>query len=101
MLFRKRRASSISSSSPYTDDDGRSVYTTTSSDDSDTELTREREHRRRELLQQEWEEGVAQLQLIFVVVLMPWFGKYWGRKWAHVLHTRYLQLGLGKSFFCL
>lgn len=45
--------------------------------------TRLRERRRREQLQQEWEEGLEQLQLIFVVVLMPWLGKFWGRKWAH------------------
>lgn len=34
-------------------------------------------------MQQEWDEGLEQLQLIFVVVLMPWLGKFWGRKWAH------------------
>jgi hypothetical protein len=72
-------------------------------------------------MQQEWEEGLEQLQLIFVVVLMPWLGKFWGRKWAHsrmsststlstrtpiesnnrIVHARYLKLGLGKAFFYL
>jgi len=50
-------------------------------------------------MEQEWEEGIEQLRLIFVVVLMPWFGKFWGRKWAHLLHARYLRLGLGRAFF--
>ncbi|PVF97104.1 hypothetical protein CPB86DRAFT_707761 [Serendipita vermifera] len=60
-----------------------------------------RDRLRREQLEKEWEESMEQLQLIFVVVLMPWLGKFWGRKWAHTLHARYLRLGLGKAFFFL
>lgn len=31
----------------------------------------------------EWEESVKQLQMLVSVVLLPWFGKWAGRKWAH------------------
>ena len=35
------------------------------------------------LAQQEWEENVRQLQLLVSVVLLPYVGKFLGRKWAH------------------
>ncbi|KIM32851.1 hypothetical protein M408DRAFT_187739 [Serendipita vermifera MAFF 305830] len=108
MFFSRRRAPSLSDSSdatsspssPYVEDDDTSSFSLSSVDEMDHHA-RVRERRRREQLQQEWEEGLAQLQLIFVVVLMPWLGKYWGRKWAHTLHARYLRVGLGKTFFYL
>ena len=35
------------------------------------------------LAQLELEEKLSQLQLLFSVVLLPYFGKWLGRKWAH------------------
>jgi hypothetical protein len=69
------------------------------------------------LAQQEWEESLQQLHQLLTVVLMPFMGKWLGRRWSYwgqlslcnliVLflmsvpkaYARYLQLGLGKSFF--
>lgn len=56
--------SSLSSSSSSSDDG----Y------DSDEELR---------IAQQEWEENLRQLQLLLSVVLLPYVGKWFGRKWAH------------------
>lgn len=43
------------------------------------------------LAQLEWEENLQQLQLLISVVLMPYIGKWLGRKWAHTsmcsIHT--------------
>ena len=46
-----------------------------SSDDSDDE-----EHR---LAQQEWEESLEQLAQIVSVVLLPFLGKWLGRRWSY------------------
>lgn len=35
------------------------------------------------LAQQEWEESLQQLQLLVSVVVMPFFGKWLGRRWSH------------------
>ena len=35
------------------------------------------------LAQLEWEENLRQLQLLLSVVLLPYVGKWLGRKWAH------------------
>jgi len=48
---------------------------------------------------EEWEESVKQLQMLVSVVLLPWFGKWAGRKWAHWLHIRYARFGFGRMFF--
>ncbi len=83
---------------------------TASSDDG---YTSEEEYER---LQQEWEESLQQLQLLASVVLLPFLGKYLGRKWSHwgqpsaflsfamtiditIAYARYLRLGLGSAFF--
>ena len=48
----------------------------TESDDSyDSERERE--------LEREWEEGMEQLKLITTIVLLPFFGKWLGKKWAY------------------
>jgi len=90
-------SSASSSSSPYADD----VSDYSASSDEVESPYQLRERLRREQMQQEWDEGLEQLQLIFVVVLMPWLGKFWGRKWAHSLHARYLKVGISKAFFYL
>lgn len=51
-------------------DDSRS---TTSSYDEDEYL----------LAQQEWEESLEQLQQLVGIVLLPFIGKYLGRRWSH------------------
>ncbi|KAL5518858.1 hypothetical protein ACEPAH_541 [Sanghuangporus vaninii] len=45
------------------------------------------------IAQQEWEENLRQLQLLFSIVLLPYLGKWLGRKWAHTLYDRYTRLG--------
>ncbi|CAL1695292.1 unnamed protein product [Somion occarium] len=51
------------------------------------------------LAQQEWEESLEQLQQLVSIVLLPFFGKWLGRRWSHWAYARYLRVGLGKSFF--
>lgn len=48
---------------------------------------------------QEWDEGVRQLQMAFQLVLIPFFGRWIGRRWSywctssvsHTVFARYLQ----------
>ncbi len=79
-----------------------------SSDDSDDEEYR--------LAQKEWEESLEQLAQIVSVVLLPFLGRWLGRRWSYwgtsMIHTlsipvvtcdiiayaRYVRLGLGRSF---
>ncbi|KAH6916836.1 hypothetical protein BKA70DRAFT_1417621 [Coprinopsis sp. MPI-PUGE-AT-0042] len=49
--------------------------------------------------QREWEESIEQLQQLVGVVLLPFFGKWLGRKWSHILYGRYLEVGFGTQFF--
>ncbi|KAK7694916.1 hypothetical protein QCA50_002104 [Cerrena zonata] len=65
---------------------------TTGSDDSFDE----EEYR---LAQEEWEESLEQLQQLVSIVLLPFLGKWLGRRWSHLAYARYLRLGLGKTFF--
>ncbi|TDL28720.1 hypothetical protein BD410DRAFT_681677, partial [Rickenella mellea] len=51
------------------------------------------------IAQQEWEDSLQQLQLLISVFLMPFVGKWLGRKWSHLAHARYQRLGLGWAFF--
>ena len=70
------------------------------------------------LAQLEWEESLEQLQDLFALVLLPYLGKWMGRRWSHwgtstprslhsttgiliyfAAYARYLRLGLGQSFF--
>lgn len=37
----------------------------------------------RKIAQQEWEESIRQLNLLVSVVLLPYFGKWLGRRWSH------------------
>lgn len=36
------------------------------------------------LAQKEWEESLSQLQQLVAVVLLPFFGKWLGRRWSHI-----------------
>jgi hypothetical protein len=71
------------------------------------------------LAQKEWEDSLEQLQQLVSVVLMPFIGKWLGRRWSQwgassttvfrerftqivrifTAFARYLRLGLGKAFF--
>lgn len=67
------------------------------------------------LAQQEWRESVEELQQLALVLLLPWLGKFLGRKTSHwrafhlllsssvltfaTVYARYLRLGIGMSFF--
>lgn len=35
------------------------------------------------LIQEEWEESLRQLEVVFSIVIMPFFGKWYGRRWAY------------------
>ncbi|KAJ7169770.1 hypothetical protein C8R46DRAFT_895742 [Mycena filopes] len=50
------------------------------------------------LAQQEWEESLHQLQQLVSIVLLPFFGKWLGRRWSQWAYSRYLRVGLAKSF---
>ena len=43
------------------------------------------------LAQEEWEESLAQLTQLVSIVLLPFFGKWLGRRWSY----------WGQSLFCL
>ena len=49
---------------------------TDSSDSYDSERERQ--------LEREWEEGMEQLKMITTIVLLPFFGKWLGKKWAYL-----------------
>lgn len=49
--------------------------TSTSSDDDGYEEWK--------LAQKEWEESLQQLQNLILIVVMPYFGKYMGRRWGY------------------
>jgi hypothetical protein len=66
------------------------------------------------LAQKEWEESMVQLQQLCAVVLLPFLGKWLGRKWSYwgncffcsvalfsrsEAYARYLRLGLTRQFF--
>ncbi|KIL71816.1 hypothetical protein M378DRAFT_155432 [Amanita muscaria Koide BX008] len=51
------------------------------------------------LAQKEWEESLIQLQQLFAIVLLPFLGRWLGRKWSYWAYTRYLKLGLSRQFF--
>ena len=52
------------------------------------------------LLQQEWEESMEDLQRLFTFVLMPFLGKWLGRRWSHwgACYTRCLNIALSRSY---
>lgn len=51
------------------------------------------------LTQQEWEESMQELQQLALVLLLPWVGKFLGRKTSYWLYDRYKRVGLGRTFF--
>ena len=78
MLFRRKAPGKR-------DDDGDNIsssgsditdLSTESGDDYDSERERQ--------LEREWEEGMEQLKMITTIVLLPFFGKWLGKKWAYL-----------------
>ena len=78
MLFRRKAPGKH-------DDDGDNIsssgsditdLSTESGDDYDSERERQ--------LEREWEEGMEQLKMITTIVLLPFFGKWLGKKWAYL-----------------
>ncbi|RGP64050.1 hypothetical protein FLONG3_9672 [Fusarium longipes] len=41
--------------------------------------------------QAEWERSLEQLQLILTMMIVPWMGKYFGRKFAYWSWSRYME----------
>ncbi|KAH7326034.1 hypothetical protein B0I35DRAFT_405346 [Stachybotrys elegans] len=41
--------------------------------------------------QAEWERSLEQLQLLLTMMIVPWFGKYFGRKFAYWSWARYME----------
>lgn len=50
--------------------------------------------------QAEWERSLEQLQLILTMILVPWMGKYFGRKFAYWSMFP-CPLGVSLRFACL
>lgn len=44
-------------------------------------------------LQREWEEQVDQLKLMFQIIILPFVGKFFGRKFGYFLYNRYQVWG--------
>ncbi|KAI0756709.1 hypothetical protein C8Q80DRAFT_1264732 [Daedaleopsis nitida] len=49
------------------------------------------------LLELEWQESLEQLKQLFSIVLLPWVGKWLGRRWSYWAYARYVRFG--KTFF--
>lgn len=60
-----------------------SVSPASSIDDTRSDISYDSEEEEQRLAQQEWDESVQQLQLLLTVVVMPFFGKWLGRRWSH------------------
>ncbi|KAH8170513.1 hypothetical protein LIA77_09294 [Sarocladium implicatum] len=41
--------------------------------------------------QEEWERSLEQLQLLLTMLIVPWMGKYFGRKFAYWSWARYME----------
>ncbi|KIJ68566.1 hypothetical protein HYDPIDRAFT_82497 [Hydnomerulius pinastri MD-312] len=64
--------------------------------ESDVSYDSDEEYR---LAQKEWDESMEELQQLALVLLLPWAGKFLGRKTSYWLFDRYSRVGLGQSFF--
>jgi hypothetical protein len=82
--------------------------------DSSSEISYDSDDESR-LAQQEWDESIEQLQQLVCIVLLPFLGKWLGRRWSYwgeqqdpcsysrminnlLAYSRYLRLGLGMAF---
>ncbi|WVQ98146.1 hypothetical protein IAU59_005268 [Kwoniella sp. CBS 9459] len=54
------------------------------------------------MIQEEWEESLRQMDVVLSIVVLPFFGKWFGRQWSYWAWARYQRLGgLGRPFFSL
>ena len=53
------------------------------SDSSSDYSSDEEDERERALIREEWEESLRQMQMLFSIVLVPFFGKWMGRRWSY------------------
>lgn len=69
------------------------------------------------IVQEEWEESLRQMEVVISIIVIPYFGKWFGRQWAfwgtsrrqqcmieltsRAAYERYQQIGLGRTFFGL
>ncbi|CAK9786181.1 hypothetical protein CC85DRAFT_300627 [Cutaneotrichosporon oleaginosum] len=45
------------------------------------------------LIQEEWEESMRQIEAVLSVIILPFFGKWWGRRFAFWAYDRYKIFG--------
>lgn len=60
-------------------------------DDVESDIYDEEDEEDLRIAQEEWEESVAQLQLLVSVVAMPFLGKWLGRRWSQWGESRVLK----------
>jgi len=41
------------------------------------------EDEERAMIQEEWEESLRQMEVVMSIIIMPFFGKWFGRQWAY------------------
>lgn len=67
-----------------------------SSSESDWSYDSDEDYR---IAQQEWEESKKELRELVLVLVLPYLGRFLGRRTSYWLFDRYQRVGLGKSFF--
>lgn len=65
--------------SSISDDSDLSDFSSSSSTSDDSED----EERQAALIREEWEESMRQMQMLVSIVIMPYFGKWMGRRWSY------------------
>ena len=51
--------------------------------DVSSEYSDDDDERERALIREEWEDSLRQMQMLFSIVLVPFFGKWMGRRWSY------------------
>ncbi|EIW71200.1 hypothetical protein M231_06419 [Tremella mesenterica] len=70
-------------------------------DTDDTNDTEDYEAEQAALIQEEWEESLRQLEVVLSIIIMPYLGKWYGRRFAYWLYGRYQQTGWTWAFLGL
>ncbi|KAL1406977.1 hypothetical protein Q8F55_006390 [Vanrija albida] len=53
------------------------------------------------LIQEEWDESMRQIEGVISLLILPFFGKWYGRKVAFWAYDRYQAVGFTRHFFGL
>ncbi|TXT13183.1 hypothetical protein VHUM_01584 [Vanrija humicola] len=53
------------------------------------------------LIQEEWDESMRQIEGVISLLILPFFGKWYGRKVAFWAYDRYQAVGFTRQFFGL